>query len=92
MRKQWQVFWMVLFLLVYSYVIYRAWEHPETALLPVYAALSLSRLIITYIICLAFGLVVGVFAAMNKRAGDIIIPLLDILQSVPVLGFSPSQS
>jgi NitT/TauT family transport system permease protein len=87
-RRGWQVFWIALFLAIYSYVIYRAWG-PETAMLPIYTLASLSRLVIAYIICLAFGLAVGIFAAMNKKAGDIIIPLLDILQSVPVLGFFP---
>ena len=89
MRQRWIVFWTLLFLACYSYVLFRAWDHPETEILPLYALGSLSRLIFTYLICLAFGLTVGIFAAMNKRAGDIIIPLLDILQSVPVLGFFP---
>jgi NitT/TauT family transport system permease protein len=57
--------------------------------LPIYALTSLSRLIVTYLICLVFGLAVGITAAMNDKVGDIVIPLLDILQSIPVLAVFP---
>lgn len=36
-----------------------------------------------------FALVVGITAARNKRAEAVIIPLLDIFQSIPILGFFP---
>jgi NitT/TauT family transport system permease protein len=81
--------WIALFCALYLFVLSKAWVFPETRLLPAYAIASLSRLIVTYLLCLAFGLAVGIYAAMNKRAGDIIIPLLDILQSVPVLAVFP---
>jgi NitT/TauT family transport system permease protein len=88
-RKVTQYSLVILFLLVYLFVLMRASAHPETARLPYYALSSVSRLLLTYALCLAFGLTVGIFAAMHKAAGDIIIPLLDILQSIPVLGFFP---
>jgi NitT/TauT family transport system permease protein len=81
--------WILLGLALYAFVLFKAWQFPQTRLLPYYAIASLSRLIMTYFICLAFGLAVGIFAAMNQRAGDIIIPLLDIAQSVPVLAVFP---
>ena len=71
-------------------IIYqKASAYSETRLLPYYALRTLLRLGITYIICLAFGLVIGILAATRERVGNFIIPLLDILQSVPVLGFFP---
>lgn len=38
---------------------------------------------------IVFALVVGILAARNKRAEAIILPLLDIFQSIPILGFFP---
>ena len=57
--------------------------------LPLYAAYSLLRITIAYILSLAFTLVYGYVAAYNSRAERIMIPLLDILQSIPVLSFLP---
>ena len=79
---------VLLFSGVRSGIIYqKASAYSETRLLPYYAVCTLLRLGITYIICLAFGLGVGILAATRERIGNIVIPLLDILQSVPVLGF-----
>jgi NitT/TauT family transport system permease protein len=36
-----------------------------------------------------FALAVGITAARNKRAEPVILPLLDIFQSIPILGFFP---
>ena len=57
--------------------------------LPLYAAYSLLRITIAYILSLAFTLVYGYVAAYNPRAERVMIPLLDILQSIPVLSFLP---
>jgi NitT/TauT family transport system permease protein len=57
--------------------------------LPLYAAYSLLRMGIAYVLSLAFTLVYGYVAAYNPRAERIMIPLLDILQSIPVLSFLP---
>ncbi len=57
--------------------------------LPIYAAYSLLRIAIAYVLSLAFTLVYGYVAAYNPRAERIMIPLLDILQSIPVLSFLP---
>jgi NitT/TauT family transport system permease protein len=57
--------------------------------LPMYAAYSLLRMAVAYILSLAFALVYGYVAAYNPKAERIMIPLLDILQSIPVLSFLP---
>ena len=54
-----------------------------------YAAYSLLRITVAYVLSLAFTLVYGYVAAYNPRAERIMIPLLDILQSIPVLSFLP---
>lgn len=55
--------------------------------LPLYALRTVVRMFIALLLSLAFTFVVGTWAAKNKRAEAIIIPAIDILQSVPVLSF-----
>jgi NitT/TauT family transport system permease protein len=57
--------------------------------LPKYTLLSLGRGFAAYAISLIFTLIYGTIAAHNHRAEKIMIPALDILQSVPVLAFLP---
>ena len=57
--------------------------------LPLYALYSLVRILLAYALSLAFALAYGYAAAKSKRAEMILIPLLDILQSIPVLSFLP---
>ncbi len=57
--------------------------------LPAYAGYSLLRITIAYVLSLAFTLVYGYIAAYNARAERYMIPLLDVLQSIPVLSFLP---
>src|SRR5208283_1978876 len=57
--------------------------------LPKYALFSVARILIAYLISLVFAVAYGQFAAHNKRAERILIPLLDTLQSIPVLSFLP---
>jgi NitT/TauT family transport system permease protein len=59
------------------------------AALPAYAAYSLLRLAAAYALSLLFSLVYGYVAAYHVRAERFMIPLLDILQSIPVLSFLP---
>ena len=61
--------------------------HP--AALPLYALYSLARLGVAYALSLAFTLVYAHVAAHNARAERVMIPLLDTLQSIPVLSFLP---
>ena len=80
------------------YAISREWRsefHPITQIdlsvwaLPYYTLMSGIRGTVAYFISLIFTLVVGYVAANSKSAEKIIIPMLDILQSIPVLGFLP---
>ena len=57
--------------------------------LPGYTFFSLSRGLIAYAISLLFTLVYGYWAAKDRAAQRVLIPLLDVLQSIPVLGFMP---
>jgi len=55
--------------------------------LPEYAARTTLRMFLAMGLSLAFTLSYATWAAKSARAGKILIPLLDILQSVPILGF-----
>jgi NitT/TauT family transport system permease protein len=55
--------------------------------LPAYAARSLLRMFAALAASLVFTLVVASWAARSTRAARVILPVLDVLQSVPVLGF-----
>src|SRR5437899_2320861 len=57
--------------------------------LPTYVFYSLSRGLLAYVCSLLFTLTYGYWAAKDLIAQRILIPLLDILQSIPVLGFMP---
>jgi NitT/TauT family transport system permease protein len=79
-------------------VVGRNWAGPVATLPPIdlslrslpYAFfLSLSRILIGYVICLLSSLAVGYWAAHSRLAEVIIVPLIDIGQSVPVLVFLP---
>jgi NitT/TauT family transport system permease protein len=61
----------------------------QPTILPLYACYSLLRMVLAYILSLAFTLIYGHIAATNRRARSIMISILDILQSVPILSFLP---
>jgi len=54
-----------------------------------YSFFSLIRVFAAYLLSLVFTFTYGYWAAKSRRAEPILISLLDILQSVPVLGFMP---
>ena len=103
-RKSWAflidsaVFLFVFAMIFGIYAIGRTWlgpAHPQAHIsqnprdLPLYAFYSLVRMVIAYAISLLFALAFGYAAASSRRAEMIMIPLLDILQSIPVLSFLP---
>ena len=55
--------------------------------LPEYAARTTLRMLIAMVLSLLFTFTYATLAAKNKRAERLLVPLLDILQSVPILGF-----
>ena len=63
--------------------------HLEARYLPLYTLYSLSRGIIAYGISFGFTMVYGYAMARVAGAERVLLPVLDILQSIPVLGFLP---
>jgi len=69
--------------------------HPQVEIsrsfgaLPVYAGYSLLRIALAYLLSLLFAVTYGYIAAYRPRAERFMIPLLDVLQSIPVLSFLP---
>jgi len=63
--------------------------HREVWALPVYALFSLGRMLAAYLLSLTFSLLYARTAARRRLAGQIMIPILDVLQSVPILSFLP---
>jgi len=61
--------------------------HPAS--LPKYAFFSVARITLAYFVSLIFTLAYAYIAAHNPRAERIMIPMLDTLQSIPVLSFLP---
>jgi NitT/TauT family transport system permease protein len=57
--------------------------------LPRYALYSFTRVCISYALSLVYTVVYGTIAAKNARAERVMIPVLDVLQGIPVLGFLP---
>ena len=55
--------------------------------LPEYAARTTLRMLAALLLSLLFTLTYATLAAKSRRAELLLIPLLDILQSVPILGF-----
>jgi NitT/TauT family transport system permease protein len=68
-------------------------KKPEISLsvrvLPWYTILSVGRMAAAYTLSLLFTLIYGRAAAYHRRAEQFLIPLLDVLQSVPILSFLP---
>src|SRR5215468_3095848 len=59
----------------------------DIAYLPYYTARTVLRMFIAFAAALLFTFGYGYIAAKSPRARKVLLPLLDILQSVPVLGF-----
>ena len=57
--------------------------------IPLYTLFSMARMLAAYILSTLFTLFYGRMAAYNRRAERVLLPLLDVLQSVPILSFLP---
>jgi NitT/TauT family transport system permease protein len=55
--------------------------------LPEYALRTVLRMFAAMVASLLFTLIYGAIAAKSRRAERVLIPILDILQSVPILGY-----
>ncbi|AHE65735.1 ABC transporter permease [Legionella oakridgensis] len=94
---------LLLLILVFSVLFFLAWAGKQMAVpyelgeplpislaperLPFYALRTVLRMFIALLLSILFTFVVGTLAAKNRRAEQLIIPAIDILQSVPVLSF-----
>jgi NitT/TauT family transport system permease protein len=59
----------------------------DPSYLPQYGLRTVLRMVLALIFSLAFSLVYAAAAAKSRRAEKLLVPTLDILQSVPILGF-----
>ncbi|HEY8708160.1 MAG TPA: ABC transporter permease subunit, partial [Burkholderiaceae bacterium] len=59
----------------------------DPAVLPYYLLRTTLRMMLAMVASLLFSCVYAVVAAKYRAAGRVMVPLLDILQSIPVLGF-----
>lgn len=59
----------------------------DPSLLPEYALRTSLRMLAAMVLSLVFTFTYATWAAKSRRAEQVLIPLLDILQSVPILGF-----
>lgn len=55
--------------------------------LPFYASRTVVRMLIALCVSLLFTFTFATWAAKSRRAEKLIIPVIDVLQSVPILGF-----
>lgn len=58
--------------------------------IPIYSANSLTRIFCAYILSFLFSIWYGYTASRSRLHEKIMIPLLDVLQSIPVLSFLPT--
>ncbi len=91
------------FAIVVAFLMYVAWGMMEMSApigvlkqtpisldisnLPEYAMRTTLRMLIAVLASLLFTLLYATAAAKSRKAGQIMIPILDVLQSVPVLGY-----
>ncbi len=94
---------MIALLLALGFIMALAWEAKQMiapyqlgqsiaisldpSYLPGYALRTVSRMLIALMISLLFTFTFATWAAKSRRAERIIIPVIDILQSIPILGF-----
>ncbi|WP_238584801.1 ABC transporter permease, partial [Fluoribacter dumoffii] len=94
---------LLLLILIFSILFFLGWAGSQMATpyqlgqqipisldpenLPFYALRTVLRMFIALFFSIIFTFTVGLWAAKNRRAEQIIIPAIDILQSIPVLSF-----
>ncbi|MBA2657476.1 MAG: ABC transporter permease subunit [Tatlockia sp.] len=94
---------LLLLILIFSLIFFLGWAGKQMATpyqlgeqlsisldpasLPFYALRTVLRMFIALALSIVFTFIVGTLAAKNRRAEQIVIPAIDVLQSVPVLSF-----
>jgi len=64
-------------------------ENPEISSLPYFTFRTLLRIAIALGISIAWGVPFGILASTNRTASLILVPFIDLLQSIPILGYFP---
>jgi NitT/TauT family transport system permease protein len=64
-------------------------QYPEIKNLPLYTFSTISRITITLVISVVWGVSFGILAATNRVASLVLTPFIDLLQSIPILGYFP---
>jgi ABC-type nitrate/sulfonate/bicarbonate transport system permease component len=72
-----------------TWLIMTLLPYPELKNLPTYTLSTIARIIITLALSVLWGVSFGILAATNRIASLILTPLIDLLQSVPILGYFP---
>jgi len=65
-------------------------KNPEIQSLPYYTFRTLLRITITLGISVVWGVSFGIMASTNKTASIVLVPFIDLLQSIPILGYFPA--
>lgn len=78
-------------LIIFAFLFFKSYQllPEEIVSLPYFALLSTLRIAAAYVFSLVFAVVMGFAAATRKWAERILLPTIDILQSIPVVGFFP---
>jgi NitT/TauT family transport system permease protein len=64
-------------------------QNPDISNLPLYTASTVFRIVLTLVVSVVWGVSFGILAATNKVASLILTPFIDLLQSIPILGYFP---
>jgi NitT/TauT family transport system permease protein len=79
----------IIALSIMTWLIMTFLPYPELKNLPTFTFSTVSRIIITLALSVLWGVSFGILAATNRIASLILTPLIDLLQSVPILGYFP---
>jgi NitT/TauT family transport system permease protein len=72
-----------------TYLIMTLLPYPEIKSLPLYTFSTIFRITITLLVSVVWGVSFGILAATNRVASLILTPFIDLLQSIPILGYFP---
>jgi NitT/TauT family transport system permease protein len=76
-------------LCVMTWLIVTFLPYPEVKNLPLYTVSTISRIALTLAISVIWGVSFGILAATNRIASLVLTPFIDLLQSIPILGYFP---
>lgn len=74
---------------VMTWLIVTFLPYPEVKNLPLYTVSTISRIGLTLVVSVVWGVSFGILAATNRIASLVLTPFIDLLQSIPILGYFP---